>query len=50
VLGQILPGVPVWRMGDEARWPGVSYTVFPGNVGNDESLLDAVRILEGNNK
>ena len=45
VLGQILPGVPVWRLGEESRFPGLSYVVFPGNVGTDESLAEAVEIL-----
>lgn len=47
VLGQVLPAVSVWRLGPEARWPGVPYIVFPGNVGDDESVLDAVKILLG---
>jgi uncharacterized protein YgbK (DUF1537 family) len=38
VLGQLLPGVPVWQLGDEARYPGMAYIVFPGNVGDDRSL------------
>lgn len=45
VLGQILPGVPVWRMGDETIMPGKPYVVFPGNVGGDDSLLEAVQLL-----
>jgi uncharacterized protein YgbK (DUF1537 family) len=47
VLGQILPGVPVWRLGPGARWPGLPYVVFPGNVGNEEALADVVRRLRG---
>jgi uncharacterized protein YgbK (DUF1537 family) len=43
VRGQILPGVPVWRLGAEARFPGLDYVVFPGNVGGDTALADAVR-------
>jgi uncharacterized protein YgbK (DUF1537 family) len=39
VLGQILPGVPVWKLGPESRYPDMAYIVFPGNVGNDEALL-----------
>ena len=42
VLGQILPGVPVWRLGEESRFPGAPYVVFPGNVGDDESLKRAI--------
>lgn len=45
VLGQILPGVPVWRLGEETRFPGIPYIVFPGNVGSRDSLQEAVRIL-----
>jgi uncharacterized protein YgbK (DUF1537 family) len=45
VLGQILPGVPVWRLGAESRYPGLSYIVFPGNVGSDEALVDVVTAL-----
>jgi uncharacterized protein YgbK (DUF1537 family) len=42
VIGQILPGVPVWRLGDESRMPGLAYVIFPGNVGGDDALV-AVR-------
>ena len=38
VLGQILPGVPVWRLGHESRYPGMAYVVFPGNVGDEDAL------------
>lgn len=42
IIGQILPGVPVWRLGEESRFPGMAYVVFPGNVGSDESLAQAM--------
>jgi uncharacterized protein YgbK (DUF1537 family) len=45
VLGQILPGVPVWRLGPEARYPGLAYIVFPGNVGRREALSSIVEGL-----
>ncbi|MBL9199751.1 MAG: hypothetical protein JNL39_04550 [Opitutaceae bacterium] len=45
VLGQALPGVPVWRLGPETRFPGLGYVVFPGNVGSDSALADLVRLL-----
>lgn len=45
VLGQLLPGVPVWELGPETKFPGLAYVVFPGNVGEPESLLDAVSRL-----
>ena len=44
VLGQLLPGVPVWRL-DGGRYPGVVLVVFPGNVGDDGSLRSAVTAL-----
>ena len=42
IRGQILPGVPVWRLGDESRYPGLDYIVFPGNVGMPNSLAEIV--------
>ena len=45
VLGQILPGVPVWRLGPETLHSGISYVVFPGNVGGDDALAETVRAL-----
>ncbi|MEZ4833216.1 MAG: four-carbon acid sugar kinase family protein [Caldilineaceae bacterium] len=46
VAGQILPGVPVWRIGEESRFPGLAYIVFPGNVGGDDALVQVVEGLE----
>ena len=45
VLGQILPGVPVWRMGEGSARPGLTYVVFPGNVGGPEALAEAAAKL-----
>jgi uncharacterized protein YgbK (DUF1537 family) len=45
VLGQILPGVPVWELGPETRFPGLPYVVFPGNVGGPQALAEAVALL-----
>jgi uncharacterized protein YgbK (DUF1537 family) len=47
VLGQLQPGVPVWRLesGPGLRHGGIPYVVFPGNVGGPTSLLEAVRAL-----
>ena len=42
VLGQILPGIPVWHLGPESRCPGLIYIVFPGNVGRPDAL-DTIR-------
>jgi uncharacterized protein YgbK (DUF1537 family) len=41
-LGQIVPGVPVWRLGPESRWAGLAYIVFPGNVGGPTALAETV--------
>lgn len=42
VLGQILPGVPVWTIGNETLHPGLAYVIFPGNVGGEDALTLAV--------
>jgi uncharacterized protein YgbK (DUF1537 family) len=46
VIGQILPGVPVWSLGEESRWPGMAYIVFPGNVGVSKALVEVVNKLK----
>lgn len=45
VIGQVLPGVPVWEAGAESLFPSLPYIVFPGNVGTDEALVDLLNIL-----
>jgi uncharacterized protein YgbK (DUF1537 family) len=45
VLGQAVPGVPVWRTGPESRWPHGVYVVFPGNVGDDQAVARMIAIL-----
>ncbi len=47
VLGQVLPGVPVWRLGAGARLADVPYVVFPGNVGGPEALVEVLKRLTG---
>jgi len=46
-IGQIISGVPVWCLGAESSWPDIHFIIFPGNVGDDNALLTAVRILAG---
>ena len=46
VLGQIEAGIPVWQLGEEAKFPNMSYIVFPGNVGTDDSLKNIYEILK----
>jgi uncharacterized protein YgbK (DUF1537 family) len=48
ILGQILPGVPVWELGPESRFPGMPYIVFPGNVGQSSALSDVVKVFRPN--
>lgn len=45
VLGQVLPGVPAWRLGPGSEHPGLPYVVFPGNVGTPASLSELVELL-----
>ncbi|HOV39424.1 MAG TPA: four-carbon acid sugar kinase family protein [Spirochaetales bacterium] len=45
VPGQIAKGVPLWQLGPETKWPGIPYVVFPGNVGDDETLKEVVHRL-----
>ncbi len=45
VAGQILPGIPVWRCGEESRFPGIPYVIFPGNVGEEDSLRRILTLL-----
>jgi uncharacterized protein YgbK (DUF1537 family) len=43
VVRQAEPGVPLWRCDEEtSRHRGVPYVVFPGNVGNDDTLAELV--------
>ena len=45
VKGQIRPGIPVWQTGEESRFPGLPYVIFPGNVGADDELRRIAEIL-----
>ncbi|KAI1076890.1 hypothetical protein F5B20DRAFT_305767 [Whalleya microplaca] len=43
IIGQAAPGVPLWRCDEPtAKWPGLPYVVFPGNVGSAETLNEVV--------
>ena len=42
VLGQAAPGIPVWSIEEEGKFPGMSYVVFPGNVGGEDELAKLV--------
>ena len=47
VMGQVIKGVPVWRLASKGPWSDVPYIVFPGNVGDDSALLKVFTLLEG---
>ncbi len=44
-VGQILPGVPVWELGESSRFPGLQFVAFPGNLGKSDWLSTAVEKL-----
>ncbi|MEL7122643.1 MAG: four-carbon acid sugar kinase family protein [Bacteroidota bacterium] len=45
VKGQVLPGVPVWTLGAESKFEGLSYIIFPGNVGKNDAITHVVKQL-----
>lgn len=45
VMGQIRPGIPVWKTGSESKFPGMPYVIFPGNVGEVDTLKEIVAEL-----
>lgn len=45
VLGQIRPGIPVWKTDADSKFPGIPYVIFPGNVGTKDTLREAVEVL-----
>ena len=45
VMGQIRPGIPVWRTGPESRFPYLPYIIFPGNTGDTDTLKDIAEEL-----
>lgn len=43
IVGQAAAGVPLWRSDEpEAKFPGLPFVVFPGNVGANETLFQVV--------
>lgn len=46
VAGQMLAGIiPVWILPEDSDFPGIPYVVFPGNVGDENTLRKVVEIL-----
>lgn len=42
VLGQVAPGIPAWETGPDSRYPGIPYIIFPGNVGEADTLKHVI--------
>ena len=45
VMGQVKKGIPVWMKGEESKFPGMPYIIFPGNVGEVSTLKEIVEEL-----
>ncbi len=45
VMGQVAPGIPVWKTESDSRFPNLPYIIFPGNVGTQETLYQIVSSL-----
>ena len=45
VMGQVTKGIPVWMTGEESKFPGMPYIIFPGNVGEVSTLKEIVEEL-----
>jgi len=45
VLGQIKPGIPVWKTDADSKFPGMPYIIFPGNIGMCETLKEIIEII-----
>ncbi len=43
IMGQIEVGVPFWILRDGSKFPQLPYVVFPGNVGDNDALLNVLR-------
>ena len=44
VIGQITKGVPVWLTGKEAKYDHMPYVIFPGNVGEVDTLTEVYKL------
>ena len=47
VMGQIQPGIPVWQTDESSRFPHIPYVIFPGNVGEADTLKKVMNTLLG---
>ena len=45
-MGQVKKGIPVWMTGEESKFPGMPYIIFPGNVGEVSTLKENCRGID----
>ncbi|MEC1178174.1 four-carbon acid sugar kinase family protein [Metasolibacillus meyeri] len=45
VMGQVAPGIPVWKTDLGSTFPSIPYIIFPGNVGEKDTLKQIVQAL-----
>ncbi|CEP66506.1 Protein of unknown function, DUF1537 [Moorella glycerini] len=50
VRGQVYPGISVWEPFPPSSLQGIPYIVFPGNVGDENTLKEVLEILGGANE
>ena len=50
ILGQVIPGVPVWQMDKNSKFPEIMYVVFPGNVGDHKALVEVCEKISMSNE
>jgi len=48
VKGQVKPGIPVWMTGNESKFPNMPFIIFPGNVGEKDTLRQIIEELNPN--
>lgn len=46
VAGQIAPGIPVWQTDEHSKFPHLPYIIFPGNVGENDTLKKVIEKLQ----
>ncbi|TDL32928.1 hydroxyacid dehydrogenase [Jeotgalibacillus sp. S-D1] len=46
VKGQVAPGIPVWETDEGSTFPHIPYVIFPGNVGQADTLKNVVQLVE----
>ncbi len=46
VMGQMIPGVPVWKTFEGSKFPYMPFIVYPGNVGDETGLSQVIEILK----